>query len=352
MTLSDREVVLDGSYGEGGGQILRTALSLAAIQGRPIAIENIRAGRPQPGLRPQHLAAVRAIAAICGAETSGDRVGSRRLSLRPGHPPRAGNYVFDVSELAGTGSAGAVSLVFQTILLPLALAEGDSTVVLRGGTHVPWSPSVHYLSEVYLPSVCRLGIGASLRLRRWGWYPRGGGEVVAHIRGGAVLRPHRWQTRGALLEVRILSATSNLPEHIRSRQAQQARRRLSEVKVPMRVELVDAPASSPGTCLFLAARFEESVAGFEALGRRGVPAERVADEAVDEFLAFLGRSGAVDPHLADQLILPLALSGGALTTTRVTRHLLTNIWIVERFLGARFELIGEEGAEGLVRCLS
>jgi len=348
----DPMLVIDGSYGEGGGQILRTALSLAAVLQRPVRIERIRAGRPQPGLRPQHLTAVRAAAAVCGATLSGDHVGSGQLTFQPGHPPRPGHYAFDVSQVAGAGSAGAVSLVFQTVLLPLALADGPSHVELRGGTHVAWSPPFHYLAHVYLPALAKLGITADVRLGRWGWYPRGGGEMTAHIPGRARLRPHEFVERGDLLRLWGISAASRLPKHVRQRQARQAQARLAAEGFVVEIQEVDAPSIGPGTCVFLCAEHERITAGFSAYGRRGLPAEQVADAAVDSLLAYEAGSGAVDPHLADQLVLPLALAGGALTTTQVTRHLITNVWVVERFLGRRFEWEGEEGTEGRLQCLN
>ncbi len=345
-------LVIDGSYGEGGGQILRTSLSLAAVLQRPIRIERIRAGRPQPGLRPQHLTAVRAIAQICDATLAGDRVGSAELAFHPAHPPRPGHYVFDVSQVAGAGSAGSVTLIFQTLLIPLALADGPSRLTLRGGTHVAWSPPFHYLKHVYLPALNRLGIEAEVQLQRWGWYPRGGGEMIAHIPGRAHLRAHAFTHRGELRRLWGISATSHLPAHIRQRQMRRANSRLEAAGFRARIELIEAPSIGPGTCLFLCAEHEHIHAGFIGYGRRGLPAEQVADAAVDALLAYEAASGAADPHLADQLILPLALAGGELTTTQVTRHLITNIWVVERFLGPHFTLEGEEGEEGQVRCSS
>ncbi|MCS7219999.1 MAG: RNA 3'-terminal phosphate cyclase [Anaerolineae bacterium] len=345
-------LVIDGSYGEGGGQILRTTLSLAAILQRQVRIEHIRARRPQPGLRPQHLTAVRAMAAICGASLEGDRVGSCELVFRPGHAPRPGRYVFDVSQMAGAGSAGSVTLILQTVLLPLALADGPSHLVLRGGTHVEWSPPFHYLAHVYLPALAHMGVHAKVQLMHWGWYPQGGGEIVAKVVGGARLQPQEFIQRGPLRRLWGLSATSNLPTHIRQRQAEQARARLHDAGFSADIQQADAPSKGPGTCVFLCAEHERIAAGFTAYGRRGLPAERVADAAVDEFLAYQTARGATDAHLADQLVLPLALAGGALTTVRITSHLLTNIWVVEQFLGRRFTLEGVEAQEGLLRCLN
>ena len=195
---------LDGSYGEGGGQIVRTALSLSAVTGRPFRLSRIRAGRHNPGLLPQHLSAVRAAAAITGAAVSGDRLGSTELSFSPTHPPRSGSYAFDVAETAQRGSAGSVSLILQTLLVPLALADRASTVVLRGGTHVEWSPSFDDLVHAYFPALRRIGFRIDAELRRWGWYPVGNGEISCEIgidRGGPRLNPIQMADRGPLRQV-------------------------------------------------------------------------------------------------------------------------------------------------------
>ncbi|MEA3341298.1 MAG: RNA 3'-terminal phosphate cyclase, partial [Chloroflexota bacterium] len=173
MANDERRIAIDGSHGEGGGQVLRSSLTLATIAGRPLRIERIRAGRRKPGLRPQHLTAARAAGAVCDARLEGDELGSQTLVFIPGGPARPGEYAFDVAEVAQRGSAGSVGLVLQTILLPLALAEGKSQLVLRGGTHAAWAPSVSYLEHVFLPILSRMGVRAEVELARWGFYPAG-----------------------------------------------------------------------------------------------------------------------------------------------------------------------------------
>jgi len=348
-------VQLDGSYGEGGGQILRTALALAALTGRPVRIEKIRAGRDKPGLRPQHLAAVRALARICSGHVEGDQVDSRALIFEPGAPPQAGRYEFDVAKIAGSGSAGAVTLLFQALFLPLACAGGESQVVLRGGTHVPFSPPYHYLTEVYLPFVRRIGLEAQLEIGPWGWFPRGGGEMTARIagleHGDESLRPIEVGERGKLLAIRGLAAASQLPEHVAERQRQQALRRLKARHLKGEIEMLSPPSNGPGTMLFLIAECEHIVAGFNGYGRLRYPAEQVADDAAEAFGAYLSSKAAFDPHLADQVLLPLALTPGAsaYTTSEGTRHLTTVSWVIQQFIEREIVIEGAEGAPGRVQ---
>ena len=333
---------LDGSYGEGGGQILRTALSLAALTGAPVRIEGIRARRSKPGLRPQHLTAVQAVARICQAEVTGARLGSQALTFRP-RIIQGGRYLFDVAET--TGSAGAVTLVAQALLPPLLKARAPATVSLRGGTHVPWSPPAHYLSHVFLPALAAMGAEVQLTLERWGWYPRGGGEMRLTIQPARLLTGVQWRTPAEASAFRALSAAAHLPEHVARRQAARLAARLGEA---MPVEIISAGGQDPGSLVFLWG----PQAGFAALGARGKSAEQVADEAAEAYLAFRKSSAALDRHLADQMLIYLALAKGpsTLTTEAVTSHLLTNIWVIEQFLGPTFEVRGNPGEPGEIFC--
>lgn len=338
-------IVIDGSFGEGGGQVLRTSLTLAMLTGRTVQIEHIRAGRPKPGLAAQHLTAVRAAAAMCDANVSGDEMGSQWLRFQPGAPPRAGHYTFDVAQMRRGGSAGAVSLVLQTVLLPLALARGLSQLTLRGGTHVPWSPPFPYLTQVYLPALSRLGICATLELERWGFYPMGGGELVAQIDGQASgLRHASLTERGPLRRVWGTAVVSNLPSHIPQRMANRARNLLAEAGLKADLQARRVRANGPGAGIFAFVEYENGIrAGFTAYGRKGLPAERVAEAACRDLLRFDRSNAAIDMHLADQMILPLALADGMsqFKTCRVTQHLRTNMWVVEQFAQARFEVAGK-----------
>jgi RNA 3'-terminal phosphate cyclase (ATP) len=334
-------IVVDGSYGEGGGQVLRTSLTLAVLAGQAVRIERIRAGRAKPGLAAQHLTSLRAAAAICDAAIAGDELGSGWLEFRPGGPPQAGDYVFDVAQARQGGSAGSVGLVLQTVLLPLALAPGGvSRLTLRGGTHVAWSPSFTYLNEVYLPALARLGLRATAELKRWGFYPAGGGELVVQIEGKASgIRPLSLTERGPLRRVWGTAVVANLPAHIPQRMANRAQNLLAAEGLKADVQARRVRANGPGAGIFLLAEYEGGArAGFTAYGRKGLPAEQVAEAACRDLLGHYRNGAPVDEHLADQLILPLALADDVsqFATCRATGHLRTNMWVVEQFSQANF----------------
>jgi RNA 3'-terminal phosphate cyclase (ATP) len=335
-------IVIDGSFGEGGGQVLRTSLTLAMLTGQAVHIKNIRAGRRKPGLAAQHLTAVRAAAAICDATVNGDEMGSEWLRFEPGTSPHPGDYTFDVAQVRGAGSAGAVSLVFQTVFLPLALASRPSRLTLYGGTHVPWSPPFDFLTEVFLPTLDRLGLPAALELKQWGFYPVGGGELMAQINGGASsVHPLSLTERGPVRRVWGTAVVSNLPSHIPQRMANRARNLLAEAGLKGELNARCVHASGPGAGIFVLMEHDNGVrAGFAAYGRKGLPAERVAEAVCQDLLRYHYSTAPVDMHLADQLILPLAMADGAsqFSTCRVTEHLRTNMWVVESFSQARFEL--------------
>ena len=339
------ETVIDGAYGEGGGQILRTALSLSALLTRPVRIENIRAGRRNPGLQAQHLVALQALGEITRAEVEGGRVGATAVRFAPG-PVHAGSFRFAV------GTAGAVTLVLQAALLPLAWGGAVSTLTITGGTHVPWSPPVPYLEGVLLPTLAPAGLHASVELLRWGFYPKGGGEVRVMVRpASGALRPLTRLTRGTLRAVRGTAAVVRLPRTIAERQQARVEMRLRDLRVPVAIEVVEGEGPSPGTHLFLLAETEGSRAGFAALGERGKPAERVADEACAALGDYLETDGALDPHLADQILPALALAEGesVFTTTALSPHLLTNAWAIRQILPeADIRIEGAAGGPGKV----
>jgi len=346
-------VAIDGSYGEGGGQILRSSLALSALTGKPLRIFNIRAGRKNPGLRPQHLTAVRAAAAICDAKVDGAKVNSTELEFVP-TSLKGGSFTFDVS--ADQPSAGSGTLVFQTIFPALLFAEQPSSVrIIRCGTHVPFSPPYDYIACVFLPMVRKMGANGELKLVKAGWFPRGGGEIEASIFPiSQPMKAINLTQRGNLKRIWVYSALSNLKRSIALRQANQAVNRLLGMGFRQReieVDIRELPSPSTGTVLFIIAEFEDVIAGFSSLGELGKPAERVADEAVDSFAKYLSTDAPVDEHLADQIVLFMALAEGesAIKTSTLTQHTITHIWVIERFLPVRFEVQGSLGEPATIR---
>ncbi len=336
---------IDGSSGEGGGQILRIALAMAVLCRREVIIRRIRANRPRPGLRPQHLQAVRALAAIGMADVEGAEVDSTRLSFRP-RGLRAGPYRFAI------GTAGACTLLLAAVLPPLLFAAGPSEVVVTGGTHVPFSPPYHYFAEVFLPALAAMGARVECALGRWGWHPEGGGEVRVRIAPCRGLHGGHLEEPGPLRALELLVGLGNLPEHVGRREAAAVRRCLGGQAGLLASRIVRAEAAGQGNALFLKAVFERTVAGFTSLGRRGKPAEQVAEEVCREWGSFMAGQATVDRHLADQLIPYLALASGrsSLVTEELTSHLRTNIEVVQQFLPVRFETDPRQALVKVIGC--
>jgi RNA 3'-terminal phosphate cyclase (ATP) len=350
-------IVFDGSAGEGGGQILRTALALSAITGRPFTVTRVRANRPKPGLRPQHREAARAMAALVDAELSGDEVGSSRVEFRPRRRASAGDLSLDV------GTAGSTPLLFQTVCWPLALAGAPSTVTLRGGTHQDHAPSFHYLALVWAPAVARLGFGFKLELQSAGFYPEGGGEFTARVEPAHPMPPLDLRRRGSLKDVEVVSMVGGLGYDVADRQAARALKGLREGGIAAQAERVPVPArTSKGGHVLIVSTFERTRAGHGAVSARERSPEQIADEAVRSFRAHLAGGAAVDRHLGDQLLLPAALVAARLvapppgvvpvtryTVAAVTKHLTTNADVIRRFLDVEIAVLGRDEEEGEVR---
>ncbi|HXX44103.1 MAG TPA: RNA 3'-terminal phosphate cyclase [Candidatus Acidoferrales bacterium] len=335
---------IDGSIGEGGGQVLRTSLALAVITGKAFRMINIRRRRAKPGLMPQHLKAVEAASAVGMARVGGDRFGSQELVFEP-TGIRAGQFHFDI------GTAGATSLVLQTIVYPLSFGHADANLTLVGGTHVPWSPCFHYLQLHWLRYMEKIGFAIDLKLESAGFYPRGGGRIHATVHPVLKLSALQISDRGSLKRIRGISAVANLSTDVAERQKRQALRKLGELSKLAEFEILSIPALSPGTFLLLLAEFENSQCCFYGLGARGKPAERVADEAVNGFRDFMLTDGCIDHYLADQLVLPLALASGKsdVKASQITLHLTTNAEVVRMFLPVSIEIDGKIGEPGSVR---
>jgi RNA 3'-terminal phosphate cyclase (ATP) len=318
-------LVLDGSVGEGGGQILRTALSLAALTGRPFEIERIRANRRKPGLLRQHLTAVRAAAAICGAAVHGDEPGSQSLRFEPG-AVTAGEYRFAI------GTAGSTTLVMQTVLPPLLTASGASRVTIEGGTHNPLAPPVDFFERSFLPFVRRMGPRVVLTLERCGFYPAGGGRIVVEVEPVGALAPFELVERAPVARKRALSLVAGLPRRIAERELAVVQESLGLAADDLEVVEL-AHGQGPGNVLSIQIEMEHHTEVFTGFGEHGVRAEAVAAGAIEAARAYLASGEPVGEHLADQLLIPLAMSGGGrFRTGPASRHLTTNVDVVQRFL--------------------
>lgn len=305
---------------------MRSALSLSICTDKPFRITNIRAKRAKPGLRRQHLTAVKAAAEICCADISGAEVGSRELTFSPGRL-RAGDYSFAI------GTAGSCTLVLQTVLPPLLTADAPSHIRITGGTHNKGAPPFHFLERAFLPLVARMGPRVHIELFRYGFVPRGGGEIRVDVEPVRKLLPLDIPERGRQMEAYAESFIAALPLHIAHRELQTIGRMLKWA--PEQLRLTALPNDvGPGNVVCVTIASERITEVFTGFGERGIPAEVVAEQACKEARDYLATTAAAGPHLADQLILPMALcGGGSFTASSASSHLHTNVTVVERFLG-------------------
>ncbi|MGE0241669.1 MAG: RNA 3'-terminal phosphate cyclase [Parvibaculaceae bacterium] len=334
-------LTIDGSQGEGGGQILRSALTLSMLTAEPFRIEKIRAGRGKPGLLRQHLAAVKAAALISAAQVTGVELGATELTFVPGEV-RAGQYDFVI------GSAGATALVFQTVFLPLARQASDSRVTIEGGTHNLSAPPFEFLERAFLPAVARMGFDAKLTLHRHGFYPAGGGKLEAEIGPARVAKDvFALEDRGGLVSRRGEAMFANLGVDIARREAAKLQDLLTLADGEVMIR--EVKAAGPGNLLWIEIRHEHAVNVFTEHGVLGVSSEQVAGKVARQVEKYVDSGAAVGAHLADQLLLPLALAGGGrFTTTRPTPHTLSNIAVIEKFLPVEITISDARQGERLI----
>jgi RNA 3'-terminal phosphate cyclase (ATP) len=323
-------ITVDGSVGEGGGQILRSSLALSLVTGQPFRIANIRAGRKKPGLLRQHLTAVQAATQISGAVSDGAEMGSTELVFRP-EKVRAGDYRFAV------GTAGSTTLVLQTILPALILGSEASRLTLEGGTHNPFAPPFDFLARTFLAQLKRFGPTIEATLHRPGFFPAGGGMMEIIINPVAMLSPVELFERGADVGRRVVAHVAALPADIARRAFAQVEKRMGWPASTY--EVVDHPSKcGPGFVLTAEVASEHLVEVFTAFGERGLRAEQVADFAIDQVRHYLAHNAPVGEYLADQLLLPLALAGrGGFRCTGLSRHAQTNIDVIQQFLSITFK---------------
>ncbi|MCE5295786.1 MAG: RNA 3'-phosphate cyclase [Euryarchaeota archaeon] len=327
-------IEIDGAEGEGGGQIVRTAVALSALTGKDVAIANIRAGRPRPGLGHQHLSSIRATADICDADVTGDAVGSTRIEFHP-NKVRSGIVRVDV------GTAGSVGLVLQSSLLALANDDGDSKLEVLGGTDVKLAPSITYLELVLFPLLGRMGFHAKLESYERGFYPEGGGMCRVSWTGTKEPTALQLGSRGRFVGIGGSSYAQNLPDHIPDRMSMGCKKALvAHQPVDIRVERSKGRSSGAGVVLY--AEFEGTRIGSSCLGERGVPSEKVAQTASKDLLRMLSSGSTSDPHAADQLLPYMALSRGpsVFIVDAITSHLRTQFQLVRRFVDVSIDVQG------------
>lgn len=330
---------IDGSFGEGGGQIVRSSLALSMVTGKPFRVEKMRAGRRKPGLMRQHLTAVRAAASICGAKLIGDAIGSTELTFEPG-AVKAGDYTFAI------GTAGSATLVLQTVLPALLLADGPSVLTLEGGTHNPFAPPFDFLVKAYLPLVNRMGPRVEVMFERAGFYPAGGGRFVVKIEPVNSLTSIEVMERG---EPRSQSATAivaNLARHIAERELKTIGRKLNwgEDRLSV-VEIRDTPG--PGNIVMIEVESEHVTEVFTGFGEVGRSAEAVAGQALDHYMKYACSDAPIGEYLTDQLMLPMAIAGaGAFRSTGLSRHATTHMELIRQFLDVDVSITSDGAGQG------
>ncbi len=345
-------IVVDGSMGEGGGQILRNAVALSAVLLKPIKVINIRAKRSKPGLRPQHLTAIKAVASLCSADVRGLSVGSMEVVFHPRRRPRGGSIRFDA------GTAGSTTLMLQSLMPAMSFSQGPVEAELRGGTNNPMAPPTDYLIEVLTPILAKMGCGFQVELLRRGFYPRGGGVVRTRSRPTDFLKPIHLSEQGGVKRVRGISYSSRLPGHIVERMASSAEKLLKhhgyDVEILREALQPGHPkcALDPGCGILLVAELGSgSLIASDKLGEKGVPAERVGEEAARDLLKQIETGAAVDRHMGDQLVIWACLADGVseYRVSELTSHTTTSIELCRQIAGCQAEVIGEEGGPATVR---
>ncbi len=330
-------IEVDGSYGEGGGQVLRTAIAMSAVTQQPTKVVNIRANRPNPGLAPSHLASIEAVAQIADAEVDGLFPGSKQITFTP-RQLTGGDFEFDV------GTAGSISLVLLACLIPAALSRRTVRLEVKGGTDVRWSPPIDYVRMVHNPMLAILGISCELGVLERGFYPEGGGHVTMEISPTSKITPLQLISAGKVLGVDGVAYAQNLPEHIVTRTRHAALKTLIDTP-SVSIDSDIRKGHSTGAGIVLAARCENTFLGASMLGERGIRSERLGEDCASNLAETIHSGATVDEHMLDQILPYLALADGqsAVRAEELTRHAETNMQIIEKFLGRRFETAKVDG---------
>lgn len=336
-------IEINGSYLEGGGQILRTATALSAITLKPCRIFNIRASRPNPGLQQQHLQGLKAVAKLSNAELKGAKLGSKEIIFIP-KKLKGGEIEIEIP------TAGSTGLIFQTLCLPSAFCEEDVYIKIKGGaTYGKFAPPMDYIKLVLLRVLEKAGYKCKIEIKKHGFYPKGGAEVEIYIPARQKLTPLILKERGKLLEIKGISVASEFLKrrNVAERQKSAVKNLLEKAKI----EVLYQKTSNPGSGITLAGIYENTILGADALGERGKKAEEVGKEAAEKLLEAMRSEACLDEHASDQVLPFIAIAGkGEITVSKITKHALTNAWVIEKFLDVKFEFQGKEGESGKIIC--
>jgi RNA 3'-terminal phosphate cyclase (ATP) len=334
---------IDGSFGEGGGALVRIATALAALTSTPIRIYNIRANRPKKGLSYQHLTAIKALAKLTKAKIQGAKLGSMEIKFTP-QRIKGGNFYFDVK------TAGSIGLVLQALMIPAAFAQDKTTFKIRGGTDVKWSPPIDYIKNVTLPLLEKMGYKGKIKLLKRGYYPKGGGTIEARIQPIKKLKPIKL-TKTRINSIKGISHAGKLPLHVAERQARAAQEKLQEkgLEADIRIEH-STDTLSPGSGIILWAEGNTRI-GASSLGEKGKPAEIVGREAAEELIKFLEGGAPLDKYMGDQIIPYMSIAGNSIIkTVEFSMHAYTNIHITEKITRKKFKVKGDLGKPATIEC--
>ncbi len=329
-------IEIDGAYGEGGGQILRTSISLSSILGEPVRVFNIRAKRPKPGLATQHLKGISALQVLTNAEVKGLNLGSTEVEFHP-KAVEGGRFSIDV------GTAGSISLILQVVSPPAPFAKGEIEMEITGGTDVPWSPPADYMKNVFYPIIGKMGVRPKFEILKRGYYPKGGGRIKVTFEPVQRLQATDMASRGELRGIHGVAHSLNLPPHVVERETKSAKRVL--VGYESKIQLECEQGLSTGTGLALWADYDRTILGASSLGKPGKRAEMVGEEAAEALLKEINGTGVLDIHMSDQIIPYMGLASGRsrVLVHELTNHLMTNVYIVESILGVKFEISEASG---------
>ena len=319
---------IDGSHGEGGGQILRTAVSLSVLTKTPVEISNIRANRPDPGIKPQHYTAIKLIKDLCNAQTTGLEIGSSKVTFQPGKI-KGGEYRFDI------GTAGSIVLVCQTCVLSLVNTSERVKIVITGGTDVKWSPSWDYFERVFLPIINNMGLNVRGKLIRRGYYPKGGGEAELTVDPSEKLKPFRYIENIKFSKVKGIVHQAQLPDHVGTRIKHAAIKQLMKNSLIADISLEKVDSPSPGTGITIWTQEKNIILGETGLGERGIPAERIGEDTAIRLLDEIRSGATIDSHALDQIIPYMALANitgsSSCLVGQISSHAETNMWLVSQF---------------------